>query len=223
MRIGFLGGTGPEGKGLALRFAMAGHEIYIGSRDINKSQEASSQILKELKPIMPILPIIRGESNENTCRYSEVLFITVPFNAQSELVGGLKYLLANQIIVSTVVPMIFKNGKPSTIAVEEGSAAEQIQKIIPTKKIISAFHNVSAVELLNPNSIIEGDVVICGDDQKAKDVIIELTKNIKDLRAIDGGDLDSSSIIENITVLLLTINKKYKTRTNIQIKGIDNG
>ena len=87
-------------------------------------------------------------------------------------------------------------------------------------RVISAFHNVSAVELLKTNAIIEGDVIVCGNDEKAKEIIMDLTKTIKNLRPIDGGDLINSSIVENITVLLLSINKRYKTRTNIQIKGI---
>ncbi len=220
MKIGLLGGTGPEGKSLALRFAMAGHEIYIGSRDITKSYEVAKEIKEKLLSILPQSPVIHGETNENTSLNSEVIFITVPYNAQKQLISGLKNTLNDQIIVNTVVPMNFENGKPSIVTVKEGSAAEQIQTIVPNMRVISAFHNVSAVELLKTNAIIEGDVIVCGNDEKAKEIIMDLTKTIKNLRPIDGGDLINSSIVENITVLLLSINKRYKTRTNIQIKGI---
>ena len=220
MKIGFLGGTGPEGKGLALRFAMAGHEIYIGSRDVTKSKEVSSELIGKLETILPEAPKIHGETNKNSCLYSEIIFITVPYNAQYQLITDLKSEINEQIIVNTVVPMSFENGKPSIIDVKEGSAAQQVQTLIPNTRVISAFHNVSAVELSKPNAIIEGDVVICGEDKEAKEIIMNLTKTIKNLRPIDGGDLTNSSIVENITVLLLSINKRYKTRTNIQIKGI---
>ena len=220
MKIGFLGGTGPEGKGLALRFAMAGHEIYIGSRDVTKSQEVSSELIGKLETILPQAPKIHGETNKNSCLYSEIIFITVPYNAQYQLITDLKSEINEQIIVNTVVPMSFENGKPSIIDVKEGSAAEQVQTLITSTRVISAFHNISAVELSKPNAIIEGDVVICGDDKEAKEIIMDLTKTINNLRPVDGGDLNNSSIVENITILLLTINKKYKTRTNIQIKGI---
>ena len=132
----------------------------------------------------------------------------------------LKKEINEQIVVNTVVPMSFENGKPSIIDVKEGSAAEQVQTLIPSTRVISAFHNVSAVELSKPNAIIKGDVVICWEDKEAKEIIMNLTKTINNLRPVDGGDLTNSSIVENITILLLTINKKYKTRTNIQIKGI---
>lgn len=213
--IGFLGGTGPEGRGLALRLALAGERVMIGSRDAARADE----VAKSLQADHHLTEVYSG-SNEEVSRQGDMVFITVPFPGQRALLEPLKEPLAGKVVVDTVVPVAFSQGRFHALAVEEGSAALQAQAILPGSKVVAAFQTVSAHDLLVPDRVMEGDVVVCADDDEARGVAMSLAERIRDLRAINGGGLDSSRYVEGITVLLLNINRLYKGRSSIKVVGI---
>ena len=213
--LGFLGGTGPEGKGLALRLGLAGESVIIGSRDAARAEEAA----RELNDLGH-LPEVYGGLNEEAARSADVVFIAVPFPAQRSLLESLKNHLDGKVVVSTVVPVTYSQGRFSMATVEEGSAALQAKALLPDSKIVAAFQTISAHDLLDLAEPVEGDVVTCGDDEEAKALVMSLAERIPSLRAIDGGGLENSRYVEGITALLLNINRIYKGRSTIKVVGI---
>ena len=205
MRIGFIGGTGEEGMGLAYRFAKAGHDCIIGSRAIEKAQTAS-------------LPL-SAATNEDAGASADIVIVTTPYTAQSATLPPLAGALAGKIVVSTVVPMSFEGGKAALMSVPEGSAAQQEQLLLPGAKVVAAFQNLSAKKLLK-GGLLEADVVVCADDGDAKKQIMELAAAIEGVRGVDGGALANAQLVEGITVLLVSINRNYKTQAGIRIAGI---
>jgi NADPH-dependent F420 reductase len=214
MRIGFIGGTGEEGMGLAHRFAKAGHDCIIGSRAIEKAQGAVAE-LHEKDAALPLT----AATNEDAAASSEIVIVTTPYTAQAATLPPLATALAGKIVVSTVVPMSFEGGKAALMPVPEGSAAQQQQALLPGATVVAAFQNLSAKKLLK-GGVLEADVVICADDAAAKKQIMELAAAIEGVRGVDGGALANAQLVEGITVLLVSINRNYKTQAGIRIAGI---
>ena len=213
--IGFLGGTGAEGRGLALRLGLAGEPVMIGSRDAARAEEAA-QSLKALRSLSEV----HGGLNEEVAHRADVVFITVAYAGQRALLEALKGQLDGKVVVDTVAPVAVSRGRFYTLAVEEGSAALQAQALLPGSRVVAAFQTVSAQELLDYTIDVEGDVITCGDDGEAKRLVMELAQRIPSLRAIDGGSLESSHYVEGITALLLNINRLYKAHSTIKIAGV---
>ena len=213
--LGFLGGTGPEGRGIALRLGLAGEAVMIGSRDADRAEEA----VRELKSLHNLSEVYGG-LNEDVARMSDVAFVTVPFAAQRSLLEPLKEALDGKVVVSTVAPLGFSGGQVHMLPVEEGSAAMQAQALLPGSRVVAALQTVSAHSLLEPATAIEGDVVTCADDEEAKALVMSLVERISALRAVDGGALSNSRYVEGITALLININRLYKARSGIRITGV---
>ena len=213
--LGFLGGTGPEGRGLALRLGLSGEPVIIGSRDAARAEEAA----RELNALGHLSEVHSG-LNEEVARSADVVFIAVPFPAQRPLLESLKEHLEGKVVVDTVVPVTYSQGRFSMAAVEEGSAALQAQALLPGSRVVAAFQTVSAHDLLDIAKPVEGDVVTCADDEEAKALVMSLAERIPSLRAIDGGGLENSRYVEGITALLLNINRIYKGRSTIKVAGI---
>jgi len=213
--IGFLGGTGPEGRGLALRLGLAGEKVFIGSRDAVRAAE----VALKLKAIGH-LSDVRGGLNEEAASIADVIFVVVPFPAQRPLLESLKGQLEGKVVVDTVVPVTYSGGRFDMAVVDEGSAALQAQVLLPGSRIVAAFQTISAHNLLDIATSVEGDVVTCGDDDEAKTLVMGLAEHIPTLRAIDGGGLENSRYVDGITALLLNINRYYKARATIKVAGI---
>lgn len=214
MKIGFIGGTGEEGMGLAYRFALAGHPCIIGSRSADKAQAAINDLLKQHGP-MPL----RGCTNADAARESEIVTITTPYAALADTLPPLADQLAGKIVVSTVVPMAFESGRATLMQLPEGSAAQQQQALLPRSTVAAAFQNLSAKKLLRGGPL-EADVVTCSDDADARKQVMALAQDIEGVRGIDGGPLANSGLVEGITVLLVSINRAYKTNAGIRIVGV---
>jgi NADPH-dependent F420 reductase len=213
VQIGFIGGTGEEGMGLAYRFAKAGHVCIIGSRASEKAAAAVTELLEK----DATLPLSGGTNAEATA--ADIIIVTTPYTAQADTLPPLARALAGKIVISTVVPMAFEGGKASLVAVPEGSAAQQEQALLPDAKIVAAFQNLSAKKLLK-GSPLEADVVVCADDADARKQVMSLAEAIEGVRGVDGGALANSKMVEGITVLLVSINRAYKTQAGIKIAGI---
>ena len=213
--IGFIGGTGPEGRGLALRFAMAGEEVVIGSRSRERAQEAVEDVLRRAPDLA-----VTGAENADAAQSADTVFVAVPYSAHRDTVSGLGDLLKGKIVVDVVVPLAFEKGRVRALAVEEGSVAEQAQLLLPDAQVVGAFHSISAQELLVPDAVVDCDVVVCADDAEARDRVMALAELIKGVRALDGGGLATSRYVEALTALLLNMNRIYKAHSAIKIVGI---
>ena len=213
--IGFIGGTGPEGKGLALRFAMAGERVTIGSRDAQRAQDAADEV-GELQDGLSV----SGGLNEQVADESDIVFIAVPYSGHRPTLESLGDRLDGKLVVDVVAPLRFSRGVASAVEVEEGSAAQQAQILVPNSTVVGAFHNLSAEDLMRPNVDIVSDVIVCADDEKAKSRVMELAETIRVVRAIDGGGLQNSKYVEELTALLININRIYKAHSTIKIVGI---
>ena len=211
--IGFIGGTGEHGTGLALRFARAGHPIVIGSRDPARAA-TTVEALQRWGDLD-----VRPGSNEDAAATGDVVFLTVPWAGHRASLKAVARFLAGKVVVDVVNPLEFDPTGARSIDVPEGSAAEQAQGLVPGARIVSAFHDVSARRLLS-DAPVDTDVLVCGEDQEAKDVVIALAGEIPGVRGVDAGPLRLSRHLEGMTAVLLGINRRYKVRSGLRITGM---
>ena len=213
--LAILGGTGPEGKGLALRLARAGEEVIIGSRDA----ERAAAVAEELRQLAPSSGIT-GADNAGAAAQAGVVLVTVPYEGQRPLLEQLRGTLAGKVVVTVTSPMSFERGRgASAVEVEAGSAAQEAQELLPDSFVVAAFQNASAVKLQETEAM-EGDVVVCSDHAEPKALVMELVTKIHDLRPVDGGRLANAKYVEQITPLLVNINRIYKIHAGIKIVGV---
>jgi NADPH-dependent F420 reductase len=214
VKIAFIGGTGEEGMGLAYRFARAGHPCMIGSRSVERAQAAAAELIRQ----HGALPL-RGCENAHAAAQCDLVVVTTPYAGQAQTLPALADAVAGKIVVSAVVPMAFEGGRASLVAVPEGSAAQQAQALLPQSTVAGAFQNLSAKKLLKGGPL-EADVVVCADDADARKQIMALAEEIEGVRGINGGALANAQMVEAITVLLVSINRNYKTQAGIRIVGV---
>jgi NADPH-dependent F420 reductase len=219
--IPIIGGTGALGYGLGLRWAKAGEEIVIGSRKTERAVEAASK----LSGAVPGAEIA-GLENSEAAKRGPVVFLTVPFRAQSETLTNLGDALSEgQILVDCTVPMAAAiSGKATrTLGVWQGSAAQQAQEMAPKGvTVVSALHTVSASALAAGEEIDE-DVLICGDRKADKAKVAQLVERIAGLRAVNAGPLEMARIVETLTPMLISINTRYKTHAGLRVTGLPDG
>jgi len=216
--IGILGGTGPHGRGLALRLREAGHDVLIGSRDAERAAE-----------VVAALPVARsadagtitGATNTQVAERGEAIIVTTPWDGFEGLAAGVGPMLAGKVVISCANPLRFESGGPIPIQLEQdGSAAELLQRLCPDARVVSGFQNVSAVKLGDLDAVLEGDVLLCGDDEAAIATAAGLVDAIDGLRALHAGPLRLSGIAEDLTVLLISINRRYRTNASIVATGV---
>jgi NADPH-dependent F420 reductase len=211
--LGFVGGTGPQGRGLALRFAHAGHPVLIGSRSADKAKDIVSSLNVDGVDM-------RGMTNVDACVQAEIVFVTVPYTAQRDTLAGLADAIDEKIVVNCVNAIDFDDRGPVPGQVPAGSAAEECAQLLPRARIVSAFHDVSARRLLRADEPITVDVLICGDDEDAKHVVAHLATEIPGMWGVDCGPLRLSAPIEQLTPVLLSINRRYKLQAGLRIDGL---
>ncbi len=214
--LAFLGGTGPEGRGLALRLAMAGEQTIIGSRDAARAAAAADELLK-------ITPgaCIQGAANADAAARADVVFLTFPYEGQRPTLEQMREALDGKVVVNVIAPIQFQRGRgASAIEVDAGSAAQEAQELLPGSLVAAAFQNASAEELQEPGLAMEGDVVICTDHAAAKETVMELVPKIPNLRPVDGGARANAKYVEQITPLLVNITRIYKIHAGIKITGV---
>jgi 8-hydroxy-5-deazaflavin:NADPH oxidoreductase len=217
--IAIIGGTGPAGMGLALRWARAGETIIIGSRDEQRAQVAAAAI--QLKAGSQAN--VAGMENSLACAAADILMLTVPFEGQAMLLKQLKNSITEgSILIDATVPLASGVGGRASrpLGVWQGSAAQQTAELVPKEvSVVAAFHNLSA-DLLNGDDPLECDVVVCSDDPDAAQLTRELAAKIPGVRAVDGGKLENARIVEQITALLIGLNIRHKGHAGIRITGL---
>lgn len=217
MKIAIVGGTGDQGLGLALRFAKAGEEVIIGSRDVKKALNAVNLVKKMIKEE---INNIQAATNSEAAQEGDIVLLTVPLQAQMATLSSIKDDVEGKIIVDATVPLeSCIGGSPVRfVNVWEGSAVERTAEFLKDKnvQVISAFNNISAASLTNIDSEVDCDCLISGEDEEAKALIMELAEKIPGVRSIDCGGLENARIVEKITPLLINLN----IRNRIKLAGI---
>jgi 8-hydroxy-5-deazaflavin:NADPH oxidoreductase len=214
-RIAFIGGTGPEGLGLAMRFVKSGNTVFIGSRTEERAAEAVAQVQTALPE-----GEIYGGFNVEGAEKAEFVFVTVPADAHHDILVELAEAIGDKIVVDCVVPMVIDKDGPRPAPPQAGSAAEEARDLLPKAKVVSGFHHVDGKQLQKLDRPMQGDVLVCGDHKTAKKKVMGLVEEIQYVRALDGGPLVNSRITEAMTALLITINKQYKAHSGISITGV---
>ena len=217
--IAILGGTGPEGFGLALRWALAGETVIIGSRDLKRAEEAASKIQSKVGGNAQV----SAKENIEACAVADLLVLTIPFEGHATLLKQLKPAIRpGSLVIDATVPLAASvGGRPTrTLGVWQGSAAQETAELVPKGvSVVAAFHNLSAT-LLNHDGPLDCDVLVCSDDADATQVVRSLAAKIPGVRAIDGGKLENARILEHITALLVGLNIRHKGDSGIRITGL---
>jgi 8-hydroxy-5-deazaflavin:NADPH oxidoreductase len=217
--IPIIGGTGALGAGLALHWARGGCPIVIGSRSAERAEEAAVR-LREAAPGAEV----EGLLNEEAAQRGEVVFLTVPFRAQSENLNNLRgALTAGQILVDCTVPLAAAVGGRATrsLGVWQGSAAQQAQEMVPEGvSVVAALHTIGAPKLGDPDASLDEDILVCGDRKADKARVARLIELIPGLRAVNAGPLETARIVEQLTPLLISINARYRTHAGIRLTGL---
>ena len=216
--IAIIGGTGPEGRGLASRFALAGHRVIIGSRDAARGASVATEVAATLAGRDAAGPV-EGASNSDAATAGEIAVVTVPFEGHRSTLEALAGELAGKIVVDAVVPVRFERG-PRPVEVAEGSATEQAAAVLPDSRVVGAFHNLAAESLLDLDAPVHADVLVTGSDAAAKQAVSALAEQIEGVRAVDAGPLRYSRFVEGLTVLLIGVNMRHRARTHVRIEGL---
>lgn len=217
LRIAVVGGTGPQGRGLAYRFALAGHAVTIGSRDQGRAKEKAEEIAARADGQASL----SGSANAQAAEGADVVVLAVPWEGHSQLVLSLADELADKIVVSCVNPLAFDARGPYGLPLTE-SAAEEVQRLVPRARVVGAFHHVAALSLWRTAEALgHDDVLVCGDEEESKRLVMGLAVAVTGKRGIDAGALRLARQLEPLTAVLISINKRYKTRSGIGISGVD--
>jgi NADPH-dependent F420 reductase len=217
MKIALLGGTGDIAEGLVLRWSKAGHEIFIGSRSEEKAQTITDQYKDKLASL-GIEGKISGMANADAAKAAEVVIISIPPEYAASTIESIKDSFTDQVVVTPVVPMTRHEDKAFMFEPpEHGSSALQIKAALPeTARLVSAYHNLPAKELSQVEHDLDYDVVICGDDEEAKQIVAKLTEDMPTMRVLDAGPLKLSPMIEAITPLIVNLNVKHKKHFSVK-------
>ncbi|MGI5242198.1 NADPH-dependent F420 reductase [Dactylosporangium sp. CA-139066] len=209
--IAILGGTGPQGRGLARRLALAGFDVAVGSRSAQRARETAAAIG----------PDLTGGTNAEVVAGADVVIVAVPWDGHAELLKSLAGELAGKVVVDCVNPLGFDKQGPYALDVPEGSAAQQAAALLPDSLVTAAFHHVSA-ELLEDEAIAtcDVDVLVLGDDRHATDVVQGIAARIPGMRGIYAGRLRNARQVEALTANLIAINRRYKTHAGIRVTDV---
>ncbi|HET9154962.1 MAG TPA: NADPH-dependent F420 reductase [Solirubrobacterales bacterium] len=217
--IPIIGGTGALGAGLARRWAQAGVPVVLGSRDAGRAEEAAAKA-REAVPDADVT----GLRNEEAAAKGEIVFLTVPFRAQSENLNNLREALRpGQILVDCTVPLAAAvSGKATrSLGVWQGSAAQQAQEMVPDGvTVVAAMHTLAAPMLAKLDTELGEDVLVCGDKKADKARVARLIEQIPGLRAVNAGALEMARIVEQLTPMLISVNSRYKTHAGVRLTGL---
>lgn len=215
LTVAVLGGTGPQGRGLARRFARAGLDVVLGSRSAERAADAAAELSRATGREL------RGLANADAAAAGDVVLLVVPWDGHRELVESLREPLAGKVVVDCVNPLGFDKQGPYPLAVEEGSATEQAAAILADSTVVGAFHHLSAV-LLEDDDVaeIDSDVLVLGDEREATDLVAALAETIPGCRGIYAGRRRNAHQVEAFTANLIAINRRHKAHSGVRITDV---
>ena len=213
--VAVLGGTGPQGRGLARRWAASGIPVVIGSRSADKAVETAADLA------VATGGSISGAENAVAADEGDVVVVAVPWQGHAELLGELSGALSGKVVVDCVNPLGFDKQGAYALPVEEGSAAQQAASLLPDSTVVGAFHHVSAVLLEDPAvASIDTDVLVLGDDRAATDLVIALAAAVPGVRGVYGGRLRNCHQVEALTANLISINRRYRAHAGVRVTDV---
>jgi len=213
--VAVLGGTGPQGRGLARRFAAAGIPVVIGSRSAERAADVAAELAEATSGD------VTGADNAGAADAGHIVVVAVPWEGHGELVASLATQLVGKVVVDCVNPLGFDKQGAYALPVEEGSAAQQAQALLPDSTVVGAFHNVSAVKLEDPAvTSVDTDVFVLGDVREATDLVQDLCATIPGVRGIFGGRLRNAHQVEALTANLISVNRRYKAHAGVRVTDV---
>ncbi len=213
--VAVLGGTGPQGRGLARRFAAAGLPVVIGSRSSERAAEIAATLAEATGGT------VTGADNAGAARAGDLVVVAVPWDGHADLLRELAPTLAGKVVVDCVNPLGFDKQGAYALPVEEGSAAQQAELLLPDSTVVGAFHNVSAVLLEDPETAsVETDVLVLGDVRAATDLVQDLAGTIPGVRGVYGGRLRNAHQVEALTANLISVNRRYKSHAGVRVTDL---
>jgi NADPH-dependent F420 reductase len=230
--IGVLGGTGPQGRGLAYRLASAGQRVLIGSRDAERARHAAGELIELLSGgrgdghngadgAATGAWDLTGVANGDVAGRADMVIAAVPWDGHSATLASLRDPLRGKVVVDCVNPIGFDKQGAYALEVPEGSAAEQAQAILAESTVVGAFHHVSAALLTDPNvERVDSDVLVLGDDRTATDTVLALAGRIPGLRGVYAGRLRNCRQVEALTANLISINRRYKSHAGLRVTDV---
>jgi len=215
--IAFVGGTGSEGLGLALRLVAAGETVIVGSRTADRAVEAAETIRTAVPEAR-----VSGMDNREAVARADRVALTFPFGALQAFLDAAGTLLAGKLVIDVIVPLALRAGFFALAPIPgAASVGELIQQSVPQARVVSAFKNLSAEKLRDLAAPLAGDVIVCGNDDGARAEVARLVGLIPGLRPVDAGGIANARYLEAITALLLNLNRRHRALTSIAIQGLD--
>jgi NADPH-dependent F420 reductase len=213
--VSVLGGTGPHGRGLARRFAAAGLPVVIGSRSAERASE-TARTLAEATGAQ-----VTGADNSSAAEAGDIVVVAVPWDGHGDLLRDLAPTLAGKVVVDCVNPLGFDKRGAYALPVEEGSAAQQAEALLPDSTVVAAFHHVSAVKLEDPEvESVDTDVLVLGDVREATDLVQDLAGTIPGVRGVYAGRLRNAHQVEALTANLISVNRRHKAHAGVRVTDI---
>lgn len=219
--VGILGGTGPQGRGLAVRLAAAGQRILLGSRDADRCGEVAAHVADRAATASGGEVSVQGGSNVDVAGAADLVIVAVPFAGHAATLAKLAAPLAGKVVVDCVVPMGFDELGAYVLDVEEGSVAQQAAALLPDSSVVGAFHHLSAVlleDLSRPT--LDGDVMVVGDVREATDTVQALAGRLPGMRGIYAGRLRNARQVEALTINLVSVNRRYKVHAGVRVTDV---
>ena len=220
--VGVIGGTGPQGRGLAVRLAAAGQRILLGSRDAEKCSRIAAEVAERATAAAGGAEVsVTGGANVDVAGAADLVIVAVPYAGHADIVRELAEPLAGKIVVDCVVPMGWDELGAYVIDVPEGSAAQQAAALLPDSQVVGAFHHLSAAlleDLSKPT--LDGDVMVVGDDRASMDTVQALASRLPGMRGIYAGRLRNARQVEALTINLVSVNRRYKAHAGIRITDV---
>ncbi|KAB2972436.1 MULTISPECIES: NADPH-dependent F420 reductase [unclassified Streptomyces] len=209
--VGVLGGTGPQGKGLAYRLALAGQKVIIGSRAAERAQAAAEELGHG----------VEGADNAETARRSDIVIVAVPWDGHGKTLESLREELTGKLVVDCVNPLGFDKKGAYALKPEEGSAAEQAAALLPDSRVTAAFHHLSAVLLQDPEiDSIDTDVMVLGEERADVEIVQALAGRIAGMRGVFAGRLRNAHQVESLVANLISVNRRYKAHAGLRVTDV---
>lgn len=220
--VGVLGGTGPQGRGLAVRWAAAGQRVLLGSRDAERAAEVAATVAGRAATASGGGEVsVQGGSNVDVAGAADVVVVAVPFAGHADTLGELASPLAGKVVVDCVVPMGWDELGAYVLDVPEGSVTQQAAALLPDSSVVGGFHHLSAVTLEDlSHPTLEGDVMVVGDDREATDLVQALAGRLPGMRGVYAGRLRNARQVEALTINLVSVNRRYKVHAGIRVTDV---
>lgn len=213
--VGLLGGTGPAGRGVAVRLAASGASVRIGSREAARAEEVVAEVVQA----WPDRSLdLTGVANEDACD-ADIVVMAAPWEPALQLAGGLADRLADRVVISMANALARVDGNFLPLTMPRGSVCEELAARLPRSEVVGAFHHLPAKHLQDLDHELGAEVLVCGGAVEARDQVIDLVDRIDGLRGLDAGTMDSAGAIEALTAVLVQVNVRYRTHSMLRLVG----